>query len=494
MKHLAKCFLIGALLLGGCESGFNDAGIEGTGDQVTVASSYGTVSGFGSIYVNGVHFDTDTADVLISGVPAAEEALAVGMVVEVIGEIDAESKTGVAQTIHAERVLLGIVDAVDEVDTTRKAVRILGQTVYINEDATFENTTFAELASGMGASVSGFVTDGGDIRATYLAKKDLDVATDKVEVEGFVSVADDAAQAFQLRDLLVQTSGATFIGGDAEDIQPGVRVHVAGILLADILQAERVTFASKPTVEQRYTIIEGVIRDLNENNRFMVQNQLVDAQNARIENGSNQDIQNAAQVIVFGSLVQGILQADLIHIKPRNPSRFRGMVSEINAVDGTFKLLDNLFKVTKYTQFKDSSRMMERYFNLERLRIGEEVEVFAVSVEGVWQVTRITRRDQDMGPGGIGPGGPPDRLLGKATMLDGSKQFFIDEILVDASEVPEHEWLALRDSPDPETDIAVDGFYTGNSQFRAIHLHVHTGPLCLPRECGFGKLSGKLKR
>lgn len=499
MKHLAKCFFIGALFLGGCESGFNGAGIEGTGDQVTLASSYGTVSGFGSVYVNGVHFDTDTADVLISGVPAVEEALAVGMVVEVTGEIAADGKTGVAHTIRAEQLLLGVIEAVDEVDSSRKTVRVLGQTVHINEDATFENTTFADLAPGLGASISGFVTDAGYIRATYLAKKDLDVTTDNVEADGYVSSTDKIAQTFQLKDLLVQMGGATFIGGAAEDVEPGTRVHVSGILLADsqILQAERVTFASRPPQEERYTIIEGVIRDLGEDGGFMVQNVRVDAQNARIENGSEQDVQNAVQVIVFGPLVQGILNADRIHIKPRNPSRFRGIVSEVDAVEGTFELLDNLFEVTKFTQFKDSSRMMERYFNLERLRIGEEVEVFAVSVEGVWQVTRVTRRDQDIGPGGMGPGGtmgPPDRLLGKATMVDSGKQFFIDEIFVDASEVPEHEWMALRENQNQAADVAVDGFYIGNDQFRAIHLHVHPTLLCSPRDCGVGRLPAELRR
>lgn len=499
MKHLAKCFFIGALLLGGCESGFNSAGIEGTGDQVSLASSYGTVSGFGSIYVNGVHFETDAADVRISGAQATEEALAVGMVVEVTGEIAADGKTGVAHTIRAEQVLLGVIEAVDEVDSSRKTVRILGQTVHINEDATFENTTFADLAPGLGASVSGFVTNGGYISATYLAQKTLDVTTDNVEVDGYVGAADPVTQTFQLKDLLVQMAGATFIDGDAEDIEPGVRVHVSGILLADTqtLQAERVTFASRSPQEERYTIIEGVVRDLKEDGGFMVQNVRVDAQNARIENGSKQDVQNAVQVIVFGPLVQGILNADRIHIKPRNPSRFRGTVSEINSVEGTFKLLDNLFKVTKFTQFKDSSRIMERYFNLERLRIGEEVEVFAVNVEGVWQVTRVTRRDQDIGPGGMGPGGtmgPPDRLLGKATMLDSGKQFFIDEIFVDATEVPEHEWMALRENQNQAADVAVDGFYIGNGQFRAIHLHVHPTLLCNPRDCGVGKLPGELRR
>jgi|GEM_PF-1737009 len=489
MKYLAKYFFFGTLWLSGCESGFRDAGIEGTGDQITVASSYGTVSGFGSIYVNGVHFDTDTAQVEIVGAPTAEEALAVGMVVEVIGKIDADGATGVAQTIRAERLLLGVIDSVDEVDLGRKAIRILGQSVYIDEDATLESVAFADLAPGLAVSISGFITDSGAIKATYLALKDLDITTDNVEVAGYVSSIDATAGTFRLQDLFVQTDGAAFVNGVIEDVKPGVRVHASGIWLADsqTLQAERVAFTAKSTLDVRYTIVEGVIRNRSDGATFMVQNTVVDLQDAKIENGSIQDIQNAAQVIVFGPLLQGVLKADRIHIKPRHPNRFRGVVSEINAEDGTFKLLDSLFKVTKFTQFKDDSRVMERYFNLERLSIDEEVEVFAVNVAGVWQVSRLTRRERD-----AGMAGPPDRLHGKATMLDDSRHFLIDNLLVDASEIPEHEWEALSENQDESLEVHVEGFYTGGGQFRAVHVHIHPAPpapmpLCDPHECGDGK-------
>src|SRR5690606_17651140 len=150
-------------------------GIEGTGDRVTLASAYGTVSGFGSVHVNGVHFDSDTAEVIIAGEPANEDALAVGMVVEVIGEIAADGKTGVAQRIRAERMLLGVIDSVEDVGRGRKALGILGQKVYINEDATMTGTAFADLAPGLGVSISGFVTDNGLATATYLAQRDIDV-------------------------------------------------------------------------------------------------------------------------------------------------------------------------------------------------------------------------------------------------------------------------------------------------------------------------------
>ncbi|HXG29534.1 MAG TPA: hypothetical protein VNJ47_11890, partial [Nevskiales bacterium] len=63
---------------GGIEgTGSPQAGVEGTG------FSEGTVSGFGSVYVNGIRFATDRADIVVDGTPAAEDALRVGMVLNV---------------------------------------------------------------------------------------------------------------------------------------------------------------------------------------------------------------------------------------------------------------------------------------------------------------------------------------------------------------------------------------------------------------------------
>lgn len=487
MKSLFRSFVVGALLLSGCESTTENenAGIEGTGDRVTLASAYGTVSGFGSIYVNGVHFDTDTAQVRISGEPVDESALVVGMVVDVTGEINSDGKTGVAQTVRAERVLLGVVDSIENVGLGRKALSVLGQTVYINEDATFVGTAFDEIAAGVGVSVSGYVTDNGLITATYVAQQAIDITADVLEVEGYISAVDEAAQMFALNDLQVLVSAADFIQGSAADLAVGKRVRVAGILAveAQALQAQRVEFVSHAPEESRYTSLEGVVRDLLAGVSFTLHGTLVELQNAEIENGTVEDILAGGQVVAFGPINQGVLQAERIHIKPLNTSRFRGVISEINAENRTFELLDTQFQVTKFTQFKDDSPSMERYFNFDSLRIGEEIDVFAVNIDEVWRVTRIMRRGGPMG-------GPPDLLRGQPTQMEDGQSFYIGNIFVDASELPEPEWMALRDHQDQEAEVDVEGFYTGDGQFRAIHVRIHAGPPCDPRvffNCGDGK-------
>ena len=487
MKSLFRSCVVGVLLLSGCESATKNenAGIEGTGDRVTLASAYGTVSGFGSIYVNGVHFDTDTAEVEISGESATEAALAVGMVVQVIGEVGPDGKTGIAQSIQAERVLLGIVESVADVGRGRKALRVLGQTVYINEDATFVGTSFEDIAAGIGLSVSGFVTDNGLITGTYVAQQVIDVTADVLQVEGYISSVDEAAQMLVLNELSVHISTADFIRGTAADLAAGKRVRVVGTLPAgaQTLQAIRVEFVSRPAGESRYTSLEGVVRDLIPGTSFTLHGTPVTLQNAEIEHGVTENILAGMQVVAFGPVNQGVLQAERIHIKPLNTSRFRGVINDIDVESRSFELLDATFQVTKFTQFKDDSPSMERYFNFDSLRTGEEIEVFAVSVDGVWHVTRIMRRGGPMG-------GPPDLLRGQPTQVEDGQGFYIGTIYVDGSELPEHEWTALRDHQDLETEVDVEGFYTGGGQFRAIHVHVRPSPPCDPRvffECGEGK-------
>ena len=426
------------------------------------------------------------------GEPAQEDALAVGMVVEVTGNIDASGKTGVAQFIQAERVVLGIIDSIADVGRGRKALSVLGQTVYINEDATFVDTSFDDITVGIGISVSGFVTDNGLITATYLARQDIDVSTDILEIEGYIDSVDEVAQIFVLNELNVQFATAEFIRGAAADLAAGKRLRVIGTLSSSpqALEATRVEFVSRSPSENLYTSLEGVIRDLIPGISFTLNGTLVELQNAEIENGVAEDILAGMQVVAFGPVIQGVLQAERIHIKPLNPSRFRGVISEINADNRTFELLDTFFYVTKFTQFVDDSPAMERYFNFDSLRTGAEIDVFAVNVEGEWRVTRIMRRGGPMG-------GPPDLLRGQPTQLEDGQSFYIRDIFVDGSELPEPEWMALRDRQDQETEVDVEGFYTGDGQFRAIHLHIHSGPPCDPRvffNCGEEKPRGMLMR
>ena len=75
-----------------CSSGGRDvAGIGGSG-----YTSSGTITGFGSIYVNGVKFDTSSSTISIDDSPGIEDDLAIGMRVTVNGTLNADGVNGTA--------------------------------------------------------------------------------------------------------------------------------------------------------------------------------------------------------------------------------------------------------------------------------------------------------------------------------------------------------------------------------------------------------------
>lgn len=66
--------------------------------QASVIQALGEIDGFGSVIVNGKHYETDNAEITVDGEPALEESLDTGMIVEVIAEEGQDGK------IHAKEV------------------------------------------------------------------------------------------------------------------------------------------------------------------------------------------------------------------------------------------------------------------------------------------------------------------------------------------------------------------------------------------------------
>ncbi|MBA3731116.1 MAG: hypothetical protein H0W93_01800, partial [Gammaproteobacteria bacterium] len=106
-------------------------GIGGTG------ISNGTVTAFGSIFVNGIEFDTSQAQFTRGGQPATESDFNVGEVVTVTGTFDENGRTGVAQQVMYESVVNGVVTNVPAIDDGE--IEVLGQPVIITPANVFFN-------------------------------------------------------------------------------------------------------------------------------------------------------------------------------------------------------------------------------------------------------------------------------------------------------------------------------------------------------------------
>ena len=151
---------------GGASSSLAGGGIGGSGIQ-----SVGPITDFGSVFVNGVEYDTTSASIVMNGVPNRPiSALKVGMVVRVSGTIDPIEAKGTATVVDYESELTGTIGAPPVISTTGGTFVIFGQTVVVDAGTVFDNASGIEaLSAGTLVEVSGFRDRAGQIHATFVA-------------------------------------------------------------------------------------------------------------------------------------------------------------------------------------------------------------------------------------------------------------------------------------------------------------------------------------
>ena len=122
------------LSCGGGGGGGGNAGIDGSGAPAIAVVS-GPINGFGSVIVNGVHYNTDHAEFWVRGVRATEADLNVGSYIHLEGTTSADGKEGVAKLIYFQPNVIG---AVSSVDLLAETFVVLGQTVHITNDTALD--------------------------------------------------------------------------------------------------------------------------------------------------------------------------------------------------------------------------------------------------------------------------------------------------------------------------------------------------------------------
>ena len=124
----------GALSLSGCGGG---GGSNDPADTGTTRSVTGVITGFGSVFVGGVEYETDDTNFTIDDMPGLEDDLEVGMVVTLEGTVNPDGSTGNAVAIRYEAEVEGLVLANNiAIDGS---LNIMGQTVYVDGQTNLES-------------------------------------------------------------------------------------------------------------------------------------------------------------------------------------------------------------------------------------------------------------------------------------------------------------------------------------------------------------------
>ena len=402
---------------GSGDTGDTSAGISGSGKAI------GVITQFGSIFVNGVEYDTSEAIIIVNGVVATEDDLGVGMVVFIQGTVNEDGVTGVAEVVIVDDNLKGpisaITSATDESGSVLDArqITVLGIDVVVERTGTvFEDTSFESLSQGDLVEVYGFAESGNNIRATRVELKEFIAGVTKVELYGEVTGLDTSAETFLLGDYTINYAAAEFDDIDSSNFADGILVEVKGTLAtADALVIDATKI--EPTgidageaedngdVEVDTTLgdddefrTEGTIESYDASNQtFVINGTSVDASSATLVPG-NLVLEDGLIVQVEGTFSGDVLIAEKIKSR-RGRIEIEAPVSALDPETQTVSLnlgvgvLDVL--VTAQTLMDDDSDSGDERFNFEDLQIGDYLEVEAFDNEGTLTATRLDREDED---------------------------------------------------------------------------------------------------
>lgn len=396
---------------GGSDQANNGGGIGGTGDRIS-----GVITAFGSVYVNGVKYDTDSASFNINGRETTEDDLRIGMVVDLEGTNYGDG-TGIATTVRFDGELEAPVSMRAKLDANDKNVLLLevfGIEAALNVRSThFENTNFAsirddvtELPLGQMVELSGYYDAQGVLQVTYFEKEDDLFISNDTEIELLGSVSNLSDASFDLmvssnKKITIDISNSELDG----ELTEGAQVKVEGTansVESDTLNASEIevkSFDKDNEVE-----IQGVIQNLNPDNKtFMMNGMKVDASDAELDHGVLADNN---RVEVEGYIVNNILVAEEVEFLDDDESfdyEFRAQVETTDVLENTitFNLAgqDVIVLIDNRTVWNDDQddKNNERRIHLASIIPGDTLELDLQNKDNGWYATKVERIDSEIG-------------------------------------------------------------------------------------------------
>jgi hypothetical protein len=395
MKHqMHRGFIVIAALVssalivacgGGGGGSLAGGGIGGTG------ITSGSVTGFGSVFVNGIEFDTDGAsrtvddETDISNGSDDDTVLGIGMVVTIVGTVNDDGVTGMADSIEYDNEIEGPVAAapVEDLDGVTKTFDIFNVTVMVDRNTTvYESTDYDSLAKNDLLEVSGYFDADGNLRATRVEKDGvLVLGASEVEIKGTVS-GFNGIDKFDLGSIEVTFDAATEFEDLPGTVTDGQYVEVEGILdTVTSVSASRIELEEEGFGDDVDEIsLAGIVTDYKDLGSFRVAGQRVNAAQATFEPSSlSTVIADGAEVEVEGAIVDGILVAEEVEQRGGDV-RVSAIVVSRNSTAGTVTLQvvsgqpDLTITTDSQTQIEDK-RDEEEPFGISNIDTGDYLNV-----------------------------------------------------------------------------------------------------------------------
>ena len=323
----------------------------------------GTITGFGSVYINGIKYEVDTNTVVsVEGevdVMGDDSNLAVGMKVQVRATLDNDVRT--ATSIEFDEDLKGTIESVtpDSSNSTTGQIVVLGQVVFINDNTVFDNDIgnndsnpaidFRDLQLNMAVEVSGYAQDGGflasridrlvDDNGIDLRLGDPDTDDDELELKGTVEAVADDFSTITVNGIVFIVSTNTFLDNgliiDANLV--GAYVEVS----ADIINADYV--ARKIELEDLFSDddmeseieIEGILQAID--NSTSPETITINGINIPIDNSSTFEGLIGKKIEVKGNFNDaGVLIVSSIKQEQEQSLKTEDVITNINIAESNF--------------------------------------------------------------------------------------------------------------------------------------------------------------
>lgn len=347
-------------------------GIGGTG-----ITTIGRITAFGSVYVNGIHYNTDAATFSYNGKTVQQDDLYLGNIVQVKGTIHSDKKTGVAELVTYADTLNGPVTLIAD----GKIIEIMKQSVVTNDLTVFHGfRKLTDLNVDNIVEVSGFSTSDGKIKASSirLINENYVIGTE-LELEGFISDIDQDLQTFSVQDLTINYAQSSFTGITADALETGLYLVITTNqdIQKNTLIASSINVDNQLLIDGKLYEIEGLVTSFTSPTLFSVDDLPVITNSQTEFTPSSQGLTKGSYVRVFGtSNAQGRLVADAVTVMNlESETVLETTLQFIDLAERRIEILGQTAEINASTLLLDDRNIDGQGLSLEDFAVGDSVLV-----------------------------------------------------------------------------------------------------------------------
>ena len=443
----------------------------------TTGISSGTITGFGSVFVNGIKFNTDNASIFRGDDQLnVVRDLQIGMLVRVEGDL----QNSIANSVSFDEDVKGPADGPAIGDT----LSVMGQTIITSPATIFNNTSLSAITAGDILEISGLRNADDDLVASFVEKKNNPVNVNRYSVIGNVRNLDTNARTFNIDNLAINygaadrndLAGGNPVAGQLVEVKDDNKAYTPGSLNLLATKVEPQNRLGNGGIAGAKVEIESIVTQVNSASEFVIGDiRTRTSASTLFLFGTADNVVAGVRLEVEGVIDgDGVLQASKVKFEDNN-ARIQALV-DTNGVDtttATVTLLGIPVSITSATKLEDK-RDNKSSLSLSNIQDGDYLEIRGfIAANNTFVASELVRDKNDSKVEIRGPASSKDSTAGTVTLLgitvntSSSTQFnglndqpvtasqFFDAIIADLT-VVQAKWDPLTDSSQAAKEMELE--------------------------------------